>query len=144
MKIARGKTLILFCGLNLLMMGCTDTTEVYHSTKIKKMMNGKTVTVDRTDELTRAYGAISGHLYGESHLFTHELNVKPDNFLWKGAQRETPKGIVDCKSGFFIRTKLEQLSADSVTQVIAHITNSGFIKMWTNVIFLKFSEINIL
>jgi hypothetical protein len=128
---------LMFFGFALLTLSCTDSTEVYHSTKVKEMKNGKTIVIDRTDELTRTYGAISGHLYGESHQFAHELSVKPNGLLWKSVQRETPKGIVDCKSGFFLRSNMEELSTDSVTQVVTRVTKSGFYKSVDKRYFFK-------
>jgi len=109
-------------------LACTTKTEVYESQQVKELKNGETLFLKRTDELTRSYGAITGHLYGENHKFRFRFTLKPSEVEWTGLMGETPQYILDCGDDVFLKTTMEQVKTDSLTQAITVKQIPGYYK----------------
>jgi hypothetical protein len=106
----------------------TKKTEVYESQQNKEFKNGQTIFVKRTDELTRSYGAVSGRLYGEEHKFRYQFTINPTEVVWNGLLGEVPKKILYCGNILYLKTSMEQVSTDSVTQTVSVNTSPGYYK----------------
>jgi len=120
--------LVIVLGLFFGSIGCTTKTEVYESQLNKEFKNGQTIFVKRTDEVSRSYGAITGHLYGESHNFRYQFTINPDEIVWNGMSREVPKKIIFCKDNLYLKSNTEQVTTDSVTQAITVSMVPGYYK----------------
>jgi hypothetical protein len=112
----------------LALPNCTTKTEVYESQLAKEFKNGQTIFVKRTDELTRSYGALTGHLYGENHSFRFQFTIEPSEIEWTGLSGEAPKHILYCGDDLFLKTTMEQVNTDSVTQTITIVQIPGYYK----------------
>ena len=110
------------------LLSCTTKTEVYESQLATEFKNGQTIFVKRTDELTRSFGAITGHLYGEDHNFRYQFTIKPDEIAWSGLSREIPKDILFCDDALYLKTSIEQVNTDSVTRAVTVVGMPGFYK----------------
>ena len=109
-------------------IACTTKTAVYESQFNKAFTNGQTIFVKRTDEVSRSYGAVTGHLYGQSHSFSYHFTLDPDDIVWTGLTRETPKDVLFCGDDLYVKTNLQQVNVDSVTQATTVVVTSGYYK----------------
>jgi len=110
------KILLSLLLVSVIAICCTTKTEVFESQRNQEFANGRTIFVKKTDEISRSFGAITGHLWNERHTYRYQFTIEPDEIEWQGLLGEMPKSILFCGEELLLKTTTEQVISDTVKQ----------------------------